>query len=309
MFRCFAAILLLLLPGHAAELKVAALHPLLADLARQVGGDRVEVVDLIGQNGDPHHFSPAPADLARAKDAKLYLASGMGLEAYLPTLRGIVGSSATIVEVGKDFPALQGNDDDDDHDHDGGHEPAATAPGHRPMTDPHWWHSTDLFRRATTVTADAFAAADPEGAETYRKNAAAYREKLEALDRWVRKEIATIPRQDRRLATAHSAFAYFCKDYGFRAIPVQGVNGEQMLSPAALGHLIDQLKEEKVAALFPEKESNPKILQALTGDTGIKLGTPLIADGGTAVTYEDMVHHNVEAIVAGLAPKRNDASH
>jgi zinc/manganese transport system substrate-binding protein len=291
MLRFFAA-LLLLLPLQAAELKVAALHPLLADLVRQVGGDRVEVVDLIGQNGDPHHFSPAPADLAKAKDAKLYFASGMGMESYLPSLRGILGNSAEIIEVGKDFPSLQGGDDHD-HDHEG------FDPHH--TTDPHWWHSTDLFRRAVVVTAEALSKADPAGTAVYQKNAAAYRDKLDNLDRWVRKEVATIPRQKRQLATAHAAFGYFCKDYGFEAIPLQGINGEQMPSPKDLGRLIDELKKHQVAALFPERESNPKILQALTHDTGIKLGEPLLADGATATSYEAMVRHNVEAIVAGLA--------
>ncbi|MDB6077008.1 MAG: zinc transporter substrate-binding protein, partial [Akkermansiaceae bacterium] len=256
----FLAALLLLLPLSAAELKVAALHPLLADLARQVGGDRVEVVDLVGQNGDPHHFAPAPADLVKAKDAKIYFASGMGLEAYLPSLRGVVGNTAEIVEVGKDFPALQ---EDDDHDHSG-HD-------HHHTTDPHWWHSVDLFRRAAVITAETLSKADPAGAEIYQKNAAEYRDRLDELDRWVRKQIAAIPRDKRRLATAHAAFGYFCKDYGFQAIPIQGVNGEQMPSPKDLARLIDELKAEKVAALFPEKESNPKILQALTKDTGIKL--------------------------------------
>src|SRR5690606_2417839 len=113
--RPLFALLLLLLPLHAAEMKVAVLHPLLADLAKQVGGDRVEVIDLIGRNGDPHRFEPAPADLQRAKDAKLYLASGMGLESYLGALRGIVGGTAEVVEIGKDLPSIEGTCDHNDH--------------------------------------------------------------------------------------------------------------------------------------------------------------------------------------------------
>lgn len=277
--------------GAAAELKVASLHPLLGDLARQVGGDRVEVVDLIGRNADPHHFEPVAADLQRAAGARLYLASGMGLEGYLPALRGIVGATAEIVEVGKDLPALEGACEHEGHDH----------ADHEHAVDPHWWHSIDLFRRATTITADALAKADPGGAATYAANAAAYRAKLDELGRWTRKELARIPRQRRHLATAHAAFGYFCKDHGFTPIPVQGVNREQMPDPKQLAALIADLKEHQVGAIFPEKESNPKILQALTRDTGIKLGDPLIADGSTAESYEAMIRHNVAAIVAGLA--------
>ncbi len=286
--RRLAAFILSLLPLHAAELKVATLHPLHADLAGQVGGERVEVIDLIGKNGDPHHFEPAPADLLRAKDAKLYLASGMGLESYLDSLRGILGGSAEIVEIGKDLPAIEGACDHDHH-HDHEHE-----------IDPHWWHSVDLFRRAASITADAFAQADPAGAETYQKNAAAYRARLDELERWTRVQIARIPRDKRKLATAHAAFGYFCKDHGFEPIPVQGINREQMPGPKALAGLVERLKKEQVGAIFPEKESNPKILTALTRDSGIKLGEPLIADGSTAESYEAMIRHNVEAIVAGL---------
>lgn len=291
----FAALVLsaFALPLAAAELKVASLHPLVGDLARQVGGDRVEVIDLIGKNGDPHHFEPAPADLEKAAGAKLYLASGMGLESYLPSLREIIAGKAPVVEIGKDLPSIEG---ECDHGHEG-HDHA-----HEHETDPHWWHSIDLFRRATTITAETLSKADPAGAETYTKNAAAYRAKLDELERWTRKEIARIPRDKRHLATAHAAFGYFCKDYGFSAIPVQGLNREQMPDPKKLAALIYELKEHEAGAIFPEKESNPRILQALTKDTGIKLGDPLYADGSGVEGYEAMIRHNVTAIVAGLAP-------
>jgi len=282
---------LLSLPLAAAELKVASLHPLIGDLAKQVGGERVEVVDLIGKNGDPHHFEPVATDLQRAGDAKLYLASGMGLEGYMDSLRGIVGAKAQIIEIGKDLPSIEGECDHEGHDHD--HE-------HEHEIDPHWWHSIDLFRRAATITADTFGKADPAGAETYAKNAAAYRIKLDELERWTRKEIARIPRDKRHLATAHAAFGYFCKDFGFEPVPVQGMSREQMPDPKKLAALVTELKEHQVGAIFPEKESNPKILEALTKDTGIKLGQPLIADGSTAESYEAMMRHNVAAIVAGL---------
>lgn len=282
----------LLFSAHAAELKVASLHPLIGDLARQVGGERVEVVDLIGKNGDPHHFEPVQADVQKAADAKLYLASGMGMETYLDSLRGILGGKGEIVEIGKDLPSIEGECEHDHagHDHEHHHE-----------IDPHWWHSIDLFRRATTITAGIFSKADPAGAEIYSKNAAAYRAKLDELERWTRKEVARIPKEKRHLATAHAAFGYFCRDFGFDPLPVQGLNREQMPDPKKLASVLAELKEHQVAAIFPEKESNPKILQALTSDTGIKLGEALIADGSTAESYEAMMRHNVTAIAAGLA--------
>jgi zinc/manganese transport system substrate-binding protein len=296
MFRRFLLTAAIgLLPLSAADLKIAVLHPLLGDLARQVGGEHVEVIDLIGPKGDPHHFEPKPDDLKQAEGAAIYLVAGMGLEGYLPKLKAIIANKATLIEVGATLPAIQ-EDPHDDHDHDHGHD-------HKHAVDPHWWHSIDHFRRATGVVAEALAAKSPEHAELFRKNADAYRKQLDALEKWAKREISKIPRDKRHLATAHAAFNYFCKDFGFTPHPVQGLNREQMPDPAELAKLIADLKSNHVAAIFPEKESNPKILKTLTNDTGIRLGEPLIADGTGGLSYEEMVRHNVAAIVRGLAER------
>ncbi len=291
MLRVFLITLILgLVPLCATELKVAVLHPLLADLTRNIGGESVTVIDLIGPNGDPHHFEPDTEQLKESEDATLYLVAGMGLESYLPKLKTILGNKATLVEVGATLPALEGACDHEGHDHS----------HHEHELDPHWWHSIDLFRRATTVVADAMAAASPENAELYQKNAATYRARLDTLERWTKREIAKIPRDRRHLATAHAAFNYFCKDFGFTPHPVQGINREQMPDPKQLAALVAELKKNQVAAIFPERESNPKILKTLTQDTGIGLADPLIADGTGVKSYEDMMRTNVEAIVKAL---------
>lgn len=288
--RFITSVLLTLLPLSAADLKIAVLHPLLGDLAKQIGGNQVEIIDLIGPKGDPHHFEPKPEDLKRAEDAKLFLAAGMGLEGYLPKLKAIIGSTATVIEAGASFPALKGSCDHHEHDHSEEHE-----------LDPHWWHSIDLFRRATGVVTEALCTAAPGNADQFRKNADAYRLELDQLESWCKKEISKIPRDRRHLATAHAAFNYFCKEFGFTAHPVQGINREQMPDPKELAALVADLTKDKVFAIFPEKESNPKILQTLTQDTGIRLGEPLIADGTGNLGYIAMMRHNVSAIVKGLA--------
>jgi len=272
----------------ASGLKVATLHPLLTGLAHQVGGDRVEVVDLVGTNADPHHFEPGVEDLKKATGSRLYLAAGLGLEAYLPSLRSITASNGQVVEIGASLPVLHGDCEDADHQH-GDHE-----------IDPHWWHSIDRFRRAATVVAEAFATADPLGADSYRANAAKYRESLDGLERWARMRLSTIPKDRRQLATTHAAFNYFCSDFGFTSLPIEGINREQPPGPRELADLIDKLRKEHVVAIFPERESNPKILAVLTQDTGIRLANPLIADGTHSGSYEEMVRSNIETIVSGL---------
>ena len=279
---------LALLPLAAAELKVAVLHPLLGDLARQVGGNEVEVIDLIGPNGDPHHFEPKPEDLRKAEGAALYLVAGMGLEGYLPKLRAIIADKATLIEVGETLPALNGHCQQVGHDH-------------ASETDPHWWHSIPLFRRALGIVTAALTTASPAHAADFKKNAEIYRKQLDDLELWSKREISKIPRDKRHLATAHAAFNYFCKDFAFVAHPVQGLSHEQMPDPAQLARLIADLKKDRVTAIFPEKESNPKILKTLTSDTGIQLGDSLIADGTGEITYVAMYRHNVKAIVTALA--------
>ncbi len=278
---------------QAAELKVASLHPLIGDLLRQVGGDKVEVVDLIGEKGDPHAFEPQAADLVAAEGATLYFVSGMGLEGYLPKLKGILDGKARIVEVGATLPALHGACEHEGHE---GHD-------HEHEVDPHWWHSVDLFRRAAGVVADELSAASPENKAVFEANAQAYRTKLDELEKWAKREVIRIPRDRRKLATAHAAFQYFCEAYGFEAYPVQGLNRERMPDAAKLAELIATLKKERVAAVFPEKESNPKMLESLTRDSGIQLGGELVADGRGMTSYEEMMRGNVTAIVQALGAK------
>lgn len=266
------------MPVSAAKLKVAVLHPLLVDLARRVGGEQVEVVDLMGANGDPHHFEPRAEDLKVAEGALLYLVAGMGLEGYLPKLKAIIAREAALVEVGATLGSRKNG-----------------------KLDPHWWHSIERFRRATSVVAVAFAKAAPEHAALFEAQAEVYRAELDELERWARRELGKVPRERRHLATAHAAFGYFCDDFGFTAHPVQGLNREQIPDPRELAALVATLKQKQVVAIFPERESNPKILRTLTLDTGIRLGEPLLADGVGQASYQGFYRHNVTAIVKGLA--------
>ncbi len=224
--------------------------------------------------------------------ATLYFVSGMGLEGYLPKLKGILAGKARIVDVGATLPALHGACEHEGHEHDHEHE-----------MDPHWWHSVDLFRRAAGVVADELSAASPENKAVFEANAQAYRAKLDGLEKWVKRELIRIPRDGRKLATAHAAFQYFCEAYGFEAYPIQGLNRERMPDAPELAELIATLKKERVAAVFPEKESNPKMLESLTKDTGIQLGGELVADGRGMTSYEEMVRANVAAIVTALSAK------
>jgi len=279
----------------AAEIKVSALHPLMADLARQVGGERVKVFDLVGEGGDPHRFEPRPSDLRNMKASALILAGGKNLETYLDRISASL-PEVPIIEVGRTIPSLTVGKD----------EVYTCCPhhAHEGALDPHWWHGIDNMRRAARVVADAFAEVDPSAKDYYQKRARDYGRELAELKSWVRRELAKVPRGQRKLVTAHNAFAYFAKEFGFEVIAVAGLNKEQGNAPQDLARTIESVRKSGVSAIFPEQGMNPKTLESIARATGTKLATPLVADGngtGSAAGFKPMIHHNVNAITSALA--------
>lgn len=289
-------VLLLAAGSSPAAVKVATLHPILADLARQVGGDKVEVVEVLKAGGDVHHFEPAARDIAAMRGSTLLLAMGKHLETYLDKLRDSLGAGVKVVEVGRPIPSLK---------LDPSQEVFVCCPDHAHNSiDPHWWHSAENMKRAARVLADELTAADPAGREAYTEGAKAAGRRFDDLKRWAQQQISVIPRGDRRLVTAHAAFGYFCKEYGFKSVPVLGIGRGDDASPQYIAQAIQVIRGQKIRAVFPEDQANPKVLAEIVRSTGVKMGAPLVADGTArdAHTFEAMLAHNVRSIVAALAP-------
>lgn len=278
----------------SAKPKVASVNSLLTDLAKQIGGDKIEVINLIGSKGDPHTFNPTTKDLQRAQGAKLYLASGKNLEAYLPKLKALVGNSATVLEVGKNIRSLRIK---------GGSKLYACCPNHSTgVMDPHWWHSIEAWRKASTTLATEFSKIDPANKAYYAERSKQYRAKLANLKAWSNVQLATIPKERRKLATSHAAFGYFCKEFGFQSIPLKGINSEHAVSPQYLNTAIGVLKEKKVRAIFPDESSNSKALKTISKNSGVPLARKLYADSHTSI--ERMFIHNVTQITKALGVKK-----
>ncbi|NWK55385.1 zinc ABC transporter substrate-binding protein [Verrucomicrobiaceae bacterium N1E253] len=282
----------LCLATASAQTKVVALHPLMADLAKQVGGEHVEVVSLMRAGDDPHHFTPSPTMLNQARGASLYLASGMGLETYLDKLRDTLGNSATILEVGNTLPARTNSGDAHQHDHEHGEHC-----NHGP-TDPHWWHRVSNMQRAADHLARTLSKLDPAHAQDFQANAKAYRKELAQLHSWIRRELIRIPKEKRKLATAHDSFGYFCDEYGMQSLAVQGINKSSAPTAKELAEIINTIRTKNIPAVFPEQRSNPKALKTLSKETGIRIGGTLIADGSES--YTKMMRHNVNTITKAL---------
>ena len=273
-----------------AKLKVATLSPLLADLTRQVGGDKVEVIDLIGTYGNPHSFNPTTKTLKKAAGASLFIASGKNLEPYLPKLQSLIGSSATILDLGRKPRSLKISAKSSTY---------ACCPNHsNGVIDPHWWHSIKNWRLAAATLESTLSTLDPQNKAHYKERSRTYIAQLDQLSAWARSQIATIPRSNRTLATAHAAFGYFCKDYGFQSLPLRGLNSEQAASPQYINEAISILQTKRVIAIFPDESSNPKALQSVSRASGIQLAPKIYADSHKSII--GMFQHNVTVITKAL---------
>ena len=278
--------------ASAEKLRVAATIPLLGDLARQVGGDAVEVIDLLKPGGELHHFEPTASDLGRMRGVRVVLASGKHLESYLDKLKDSLGSSVKIVEVGKTIPSLKIDPDN---------AVFMCCPEHmKGGIDPHWWHSAENMARAARIVRDELAAADPANAGGFRSRGDAAAGRYRSLKAEAERQLAVIPKADRKLVTAHAAFGYFCREFGFKFVPLLGVSAEEDYSPKWVAEAVKIIRENNVKAVFPETQANPKILKEITRETGVAVGSPLNADGtgaGAGSTFEGMLRQNVAAIV------------
>lgn len=287
--KTLALFLVFSLVAHGLD--VASLHPLITDAVKQVGGDRVEVVEVVKPGTNVHQFQPRASDIKKMAKARIIFASGKNLEPYLGDLQDSLQAHQIIVEVGKTIPSQKVSAKDQiyaccQHHAVGG-------------IDPHWWHNVRNMERAVRVIEKELIRFDPAGKETYAANSKAARARLTQLDRWVKGQVATIPRNKRHLVTAHAAFGYFCKGYGFKASFVQGLSAQGEVSATQLSGAIQQLRKEGIPMVFPEQTANPKVLAQIARQTGAKVGDPLIADGSTR-SYQAMIMSNVNSIVGGL---------
>lgn len=287
-------------PAAAQDrIDVVASFSILGDLTRNVGGDRVDLTTLVGPGGDAHVYTPTPADARKVAAAKLVIVNGLGFEGWLSRLVKSSGGKANIVEASKGITARDA--DAGGHAHAHSH---AAGKG-KAEADPHAWQSVANVRIYVGNIRDALIAADPAGDATYRANADAYLQKLDALERDVRAAVDSIPAARRRVISTHDAFAYFADAYAIAFISPQGVSTESEASARDVAAIIRQIRAEKIPAVFLENVSDPRLMRRIASETGARIGGTLYSDSltgenGDAPTYIDMVRHNIRALTGAL---------
>jgi zinc/manganese transport system substrate-binding protein len=279
--------------GQAAaqdKVPVLATFSILADFAKNVGGDRIVVTSLVPPNGDAHVYAPSPADAKTLASAKVVLTNGLGFEGWIDRLVKASGTKAPVTVATKGIKPRKMADD--------GH-------GHGSASDPHAWQSVGNAKVYVANIRDALIAADPAGKPAYEANAAAYLKKLDELDSEVRDAVARIPADRRRIITSHDAFGYFRDAYKLDFIAPQGVSTESEVSARDLAKIIAQIRRQKIPAVFLENVTDPRLQKRIAEETGAKVGGTLYSDAltdekGPASTYIDMLRHNIRTLGAAL---------
>jgi zinc/manganese transport system substrate-binding protein len=274
------------------KINVVATFSILADLVKNVGGDRVEVAALVGPNSDTHVFSPTPADAKKLAGAKVVFVNGLGLEGWMTRLVNASGTKAPSFVASTGIKTRRMEDD---------HHPGQM------VTDPHAWQSIANAKIYVGNIRAALSKVDPAGKSAYDANATAYLAKLDALEQEVKAAIGKIPADHRRIITTHDAFGYFGGAYGMEFISPEGVSTDAQPSAKDMAKIIAQIRKQKIPAVFMENITDPRLMQQIAKETGAKVGGTLYSDalsdpGGPAGNYIDMMRSNVSELSKALAP-------
>ena len=269
-------------PAPAAEkLHVVASFSILGDITARIGGERISLTTIVGANGDAHVHQPTPDDARAFADADLIIVNGLGFEGWLDRLTEASGTRGVI---------------------------AVATNGVRPVgeNDPHAWQNAANAVVYAENIAKALCSADRGACESYKANAFAYVAELAALDAEIKSAVARIPLDRRTVIMSHDAFGYFAAAYGVTILAPEGVSTESEASAKEVAELIEQIRAQKASALFVENIADPRLIEQIARETGLKIGGELFSDAlsaadGPAPTYIMMMRHNMRLLADAMA--------
>jgi ABC-type Zn uptake system ZnuABC Zn-binding protein ZnuA len=275
--------------GAEAQVEVVATTTYLADIVRNVAGDRVPVSSLMPVGGDPHSFEPRPQDARTIAESRLVVSDTPGLSPVVDALvKATIQPNAAILEAAT---GLAGRTAQEGDEHDG-------------EIDPHFW--LDPLNVVTYVAniRDALIALDPQDADAFRRNADEYSSRLRILHSYINSQVSSIPPERRLLVTNHETFGYFADRYGFTVVGTvfRTLGAEGTPSAKQLARLVDAVRTTKAPAIFLETGSNTDLADEVARETGARVVTDLYTHslGKNAPDYIEMMRWNVRLIVEAL---------
>ncbi|WP_120501679.1 metal ABC transporter substrate-binding protein [Roseovarius sp. EL26] len=288
-----AATLAAILTGLAAtaqaqdKLKVVTTFTVLADMARNVAGDAAEVVSVTKPGAEIHGYEPTPRDIVRASDADLILWNGMNLELWFEQFLHNMGDvpSATLTDGINPIPIANGS--------------------YQGKPNPHAWMGLENALIYIDNILAAFIKHDPENADVYQANAAAYKDELRAVIDPLREQIVTIPADQRWLVTCEGAFSYLARDFAMKELYLWPMNADQVGTPQQVRGVIDGVREHNIPVVFCESTVNTAPAKQVARETGARYGGELYVDSlsgpdGPVPTYLDLLKVTSETVAIGL---------
>lgn len=267
--------------------KVLTTFTILEDMAQNVAGDALTVESITRIGAEIHGYEPVPSDIAKAQKADLILYNGMNLERWLDQFLGNVKDvpSVTLTEGITPIPIAEG--------------PYADKP------NPHAWMSPQNALIYVENIRQAFVELDPENADTYNANAAAYSEQLESLDAELQSDLASVPDEQRYLVSCEGAFSYLARDYDLQEIYIWPINAEQQSTPKQIQSVIEQVSESNIPTVFCESTVSDETQKQIAKATGADFGGSLYVDSlstesGPVPTFLDLLQYDADVITEGL---------
>jgi len=299
MLRWCVVLASLLLAGPAAaadRIPVVASFSVIADMLGEVGGDRIDIMTIVGPGGDCELYQPTPADVARVARARAVFINDLN-EEFEPWLEPLLKQgrfTGAKVVVSRNVQTLTA---EEEHPVSGRQLPSAI--------DQHAWldpRNGVIYVRNITA---ALVRLDPADAAEYRGRSAAYTKEIQAADDWARKEIAGVPPEKRRALASHDSLQYLANAYGITLLAVNGWTNKSEPSAAELAKLAQQIRASHVKALFLDSITDPRAIERIAGETGAEIGGTLYGDtlspkGGEADSYIQMLRHDVSTLKAGM---------
>lgn len=279
-------------------LNVLASTSFLADIARNVAGERAEVKSLLPLGADPHAYQAAPADVAKIAASHVLILNGLEYEHFIESLIENAGGERIIVEAtdgldphpAEDHADEAGSGEGDEHD----------------AGDPHMWLDPNLVVTYVENIRDGLIEADPDGVGVYQANAEAYIVQLNDLDAWIVEQVNTIPVARRLLVTNHASLGYFAEGYGFEIVDtiLPSFNSGASASAQEIAATVESIRSSGAPAIFLSDVENAKLANQIAEETGVKVVDDLrlesLTNGAPAETYIDMMKHNVSRILDAL---------
>lgn len=271
----------------AKNLNVVASFTVLADMAKQVGGEHVTVKSLVGPDGDPHSFEPSPQDSVALSKADVVIVSGLGMEGWMDRLVSASGYKGKVIVASEGISMRKMIDDG------------------KQITDPHAWNSAENGAIYAQNITRALVAADPEDAAAISDSGSEYVTRLKLLDSWAKTRFEAIPKSKRKVLTSHDAFGYFGQEYGVTFLAPVGFSTEAEANASDVAGLIKQLKNQQIKTYFIENQTDPRLVKQIAAASGAQPGGELYpealsAASGPASTYEMAFKHNVDAIANSM---------